>query len=73
MKEYIEREAILQYAEKMYTLAQKHVREGNTESDVWKATHETQMNERKKFVNLFQRAPAASVCDSSKQRNRNTK
>ena len=63
MKEYIEREAILQYAEKMYALAQKRVREGNTESDVWKATHETQMNERKEFVDLLQSAPAADVVE----------
>ena len=63
MKEYIKREAILQYAEKMYALAQKHVREGNTESDVWKATHETQMNERKEFVDLLHSAPAADVVE----------
>ena len=63
MKDYIEREAILQYAEKMYALAQKRVREGNTESDVWKATHETQMNERKEFVDLLQSAPAADVVE----------
>ncbi len=63
MKEYIERETILQYAEKMYALAKKRVIEGNTESDVWKATHETQMNERKEFVDLLQNAPAADVAE----------
>ena len=63
MKEYIERETILQYAEKMYALAKKRVIEANTESDVWKATHETQMNERKEFVDLLQNAPAADVAE----------
>lgn len=61
MSEYIEREPLIKYCTAMLNLAQRHVQSGHGESDIWKAIHRTQQEERKEFLELLKNAPAADV------------
>ena len=61
MKEYIEREPLIKYCMAMFNLAQRHIQSGYGESDVWKAIHRTQQEERKEFLELLKGAPVADV------------
>ena len=61
MKEYIEREPLIKYCMTIFNLAQRHIQSGYGESDIWKAIHQTQQEERKEFVMILESAPSADV------------
>lgn len=63
MKEYIEKAAVLKYSKAMLNLAEQRIQSGKAESDVWKAIHQTQEEERREFVSLLENAPAANVVE----------
>ena len=63
MKEYIERAAVLKYSKAILNLAEQRIQSGKAESDVWKAIHQTQEEERREFVSLLENAPAANVVE----------
>lgn len=61
MAEYIEREPLIKYCTTMLNLAQKHVQSGHGESDIWKAIHRAQQEERKEFLELLKNAPVVDA------------
>ena len=61
MAEYIEREPLIKYCTAMLNLAQRLVKSGYGESDIWKAIHQTQREEREEFLKILESALAVDV------------
>lgn len=57
MKEYIDKVALVEVMESLVNLAKLHVKSGKTESEIWKAIHMTQLEERQDILTLIQNLP----------------